>query len=117
MKTYTIYQIVLTDAQVNEVNRSGGVTPDFYARYSRTTFNPTEAVIVAARDLYNKVGKITADSLEGVFKIGNIGPEECIERLAPMKSLSVGDVVVDQDGNASVVASFGFADCNAFEVN
>ena len=37
-----------------------------------------------------------------------IGPEENIERLHPMYSTSVGDIVVDPEGNKHVVASLGF---------
>ena len=43
-----------------------------------------------------------------MFEVGNIGPEENIERLHPMYSTSVGDIVVDPEGNKHVVASFGF---------
>ena len=57
---------------------------------------------------YTHVSNITAEGLEDVFQIGNIGPEENIERLAPMYSVSVGDIVEDENGNKSVVASFGF---------
>ena len=57
---------------------------------------------------YEHVSNITADSLEGVFHVGNMGPEENIERFAPMHSLSVGDVVLDENGMYHMVASFGF---------
>ena len=45
--------------------------------------------------------------LEGVFEVGNIGPEENIERSKSMYP-TVGDIVVDPEGNKHVVASFGF---------
>ena len=43
-----------------------------------------------------------------VFNIGNIGPESKIKRLAPMHSVSVGDVIVDAEGHAVYVSTFGF---------
>ena len=58
--------------------------------------------------LYSHVSNIEAADLNGVFHIGNVGPEENIERLAPMFSVSVGDIIVDEAGIASVVDSFGF---------
>ena len=43
-----------------------------------------------------------------MFEVGNIGPEENIERLAPMYSVSVGDVVENETGDQFVCASFGW---------
>ena len=47
-------------------------------------------------------------TMEDVYEIGNIGPEENIERIAPMYSVSVGDVVEDENGIKSVVSRVGF---------
>lgn len=104
---YAVFQINLTNEQVNEVNTSKDY-PAFYKAYLDTTFRPTQESVLAARGMYEQVAVIEAADLEGVFHIGNMGPEEKITRLAPMHSVSVGDVVVDEDGNAFVVASFGF---------
>ena len=35
-------------------------------------------------------------------------PEENIQRLSPMYSVSVGDIIEDESGVKNVVASFGF---------
>jgi hypothetical protein len=43
-----------------------------------------------------------------VFHTGNVGPEDRIERLAQMSSVSVGDLIVAENGERHVVASFGF---------
>ena len=56
------------------------------------------------------MSNIEADSLEGVFHIGNVGPEENIERISTMHSLSVGDIVEDGSVAMSVVAGYGFKD-------
>jgi hypothetical protein len=102
---YTVYQIVLTAAQRAAIN---GGDQELFNRYSDTKFAPKVAAIHAAADLYKPVAKIEAADLDEVFDIGNIGPEESITRLAPMHSVSVGDVIVDEQGRAVVVDSIGF---------
>ena len=64
--------------------------------------------VLAVRDLYEHVATIDAESLNEVFEIGNMGPEENITRLKPMYSASVGDIVVDPIGKEYLVASIGF---------
>ena len=58
--------------------------------------------------LYTHVANIEANDLDEVFDIGNIGPECNIERLGRMHSVSVGDVIVAEDGTMAVVADMGF---------
>ena len=107
---YTVKQIHLTDDQINQVNTNPDVIPDFYKRYLDATMFPMSAeVIQAAYDDYKVVAKIDAYDLEEVFKIGNgMGDKTAITRLAPMHSVSVGDIVVTEDGKEYYVASFGF---------
>lgn len=57
---------------------------------------------------YEEVATIEADDLDEVFQIGNIGPEERIERLNRMHSVSVGDVISDVYMQCWVVKDFGF---------
>ena len=57
---------------------------------------------------YDIVCEFEAADLDEVFKIGNIGPEEKITRIAPMHSVSVGDVIRDDRGRCFVVSSIGF---------
>lgn len=114
--TYTVYQINLTDEQSDEVNResrASGEYPAFYKRYLYTTVSPSAESVGAAWNAgdYTPACRIEAGSLEGVFEVGNIGPEESIERLGVMHSISVGDVVEGPDGNRHFVAAFGFEDC------
>ena len=97
-KLFTVYQINLSDDEFSAHRET----------YLNTIFQPTDAAILAARGLYKPVAYIQAESLGRVFDIGNIGPEKDIERLAPMHSVSVGDVIVDEDGHAVYVAPFGF---------
>jgi hypothetical protein len=111
---YDLYQIRLTDEQIAEVNASAGETPEFYKKYISLTISPTSLKVFDARDMYSKVAVIEADNLEQVFRIGNMGPESAITRLAGMKSVSVGDVVVDRYGAAYVCATFGWNEVEGF---
>lgn len=100
MSKYTVFQINLSDEQ-----------HDIHAireLYLDTIMSPTDKAIAAARDLYEKVAVIEADSFDGVFEIGNIGPEQNIERLAPMHSVSVGDIILADSGEVVYVAPYGF---------
>ena len=59
-------------------------------------------------NLYTGVAEIKATCLDEVFQVGNIGPESQITRLDRMASISVGDLIEDEDGTRHVVANFGF---------
>ena len=110
---YKIFQIQLTDAEVAMINANGhDSVPKQKLRLdiSMSFGEPIGGLVkeALAADYYTHVGNITANDLEDVFNVGNIGPEENIERLDRMSSLSVGDVVEDENGVRHVVASFGF---------
>ena len=57
---------------------------------------------------YEEVCAIEAEDLDEVFEIGNIGPEEKIERFGPMHSVSVGDIIRTDKYECYVVKPFGF---------
>jgi hypothetical protein len=57
---------------------------------------------------FGLVCEIAATSLNEVFDIGNIGPEEKIVRHDRMHSVSVGDIIQDPDGVFHMVDDFGF---------
>ena len=105
MQKYTVFQINFTDEQEDEINASAK-RPAFYETYLDTIVSPTADNIIAARSMYQPVAVIEATSFDHVFSIGNIGPERNIQRLAPMHSLSVGDVIVDEKGVAKFVNSY-----------
>ena len=113
MSKFKVYQIQLTDAEVAMINANGhDSVPKQKLRLniSMPRCVPVGGLVkeALAADYYTHVGNITANDLEDVFNVGNIGPEENIERLDRMSSLSVGDVVEDEHGVRHVVASFGF---------
>jgi hypothetical protein len=65
--------------------------------------------IAAISDEYRMVALIDGETLDDVFSIGNMGPESKIERVEPMHSVSVGDIIQDViDNKTFVVAKFGF---------
>jgi len=116
MKTFKIFQIHLTEAEVDTINETGDhfAVPKQAARVRLQfgTDNPK-----AADDLVNDafsngffkyVGNIRANDLEGAFETSNVGPEENIERFSQMHSISVGDVILDEDGKFWLTASVGF---------
>lgn len=102
---YSVYQINLTDEQYND--------PTIRDLYLDTCLKPTVGAISRAKSLYKKVAEIDANSFNDVFEIGNIGPEKSIKRFAPMHSVSVGDVIVNDGMNfAKFVDSYGFESVN-----
>ena len=109
---YKLFQIHVTKAEHNKINAEGHDSVEKHKMKLDMSFSKDEASIAKKafeKGYYTHVSNITTDKgLEGVFEVGNIGPEENIERLHPMYSTSVGDIVVDPEGNKHVVASFGF---------
>ncbi len=110
---YKVYQIQLTNAEIDLINEKGHDAVHKQSLKLDMSFpgkKDTGSVAADAfkRGYYTHVSNITADNLEGVFHTGNMGPEENIERLTRMHSVSVGDIVEDATGKQSVVASYGF---------
>ena len=112
---FAIYQIQITDAQIGLINETGdfGAVPAQKAKMDMTIdFNGSKIGGLASDSFdagyYTHVANIEAADYNGVFEVGNIGPEENIERLTRMSSVSVGDVIVGEDGTMAVVAPTGF---------
>jgi hypothetical protein len=111
---YAVYQIQLTDAEFDLINEKGhDAVPANVARLNMTMDYSGNRIEKLAYDAfeagyYTHVANIEANNLNQVFDIGNIGPMKSIERIAPMSSVSVGDIIVDEDGQMTVVAPVGF---------
>lgn len=117
---FALYQIHLTADEVETIQRTGlhNSVPKQVANLDIQSRADMEQAVEEAWDagFYTHVANITAENLEDVFKIGNVGPEENIERLSEMHSVSVGDVVIqapDEKGNLDcmgrhIVACVGF---------
>jgi|SRR6056300_1238781 len=90
---YTVLQVTKQfreDPQNFEARFTGDVDPVFFLK------------------AYKEVAAIEAKDLNEVFEIGNIGPEEKIERLDRMHSISVGDIIRDDHNRCFVVSPVGF---------
>ena len=77
--------------------------PDTPFSYGMGKFDP-----VANIKHYEHVANLDASDLNEAYQIGNIGPEEAYTRFKPMHSVSVGDILVDDEGTVSIVAGTGF---------
>lgn len=115
MAKFAIYQIQLTDEQKRTINTTGShdSVPAQKAKLDMTMdFGGHKIGGLAAdafdRGYYTHVANITAENYQDVFEIGNIGPDENIERLTRMYSISVGDMIIGEDGSMAVVSSYGF---------
>ena len=98
MNQYAVFQIQLTREDAIAANR-GDYVPKFHAWREALGAGLTAEVNPAPGldgGFYEHVCDIEADTLDHVFEIGNVGPEERITRHAPMHSISVGDVIVTQ---------------------
>ena len=98
MKKFNVYQLQGSDFRDERFDLSFGKDPKSLAE---KLFNDWS---------YTLVSEITAPDLDGVFQVGNIGPESYIRRIADrMASVSVGDVIEDTDTQEKyLVANFGF---------
>ena len=117
---FAIYQIQLTSDQVDLINAKGhSAVPAQIAKLDMTMDFAGNKIGGLASDAfdagyYTHVANIEATDYNNCFEVGNIGPEENIERLSRMSSLSVGNVIVGEDGTMAVIAPVGFV---AFSFN
>jgi len=112
---FAIYQIQITEAQRKTINESKDfdAVPAFAAKIKmKTHFSGNKIGGLASEAFeagyYTHVANITAEDYNDCFEVGNIGPDENIERLSRMSSLSVGDVIVAEDGTVAVIDPVGF---------
>ena len=121
LKKFKVYQIILTKEEINKINTSheghGAVLK--HRLNQDIGFFEEKAGHLAwigwVMNYYTHVCNILAEDLNGVFEVGNnfkhlnnIGPEEQYERICPMHSISVGDIIEDENGEKHVVANWGF---------
>lgn len=107
---YKVFQVNLTQAESALVN-SGVKIPrfEFYKQVAMPMSDePVGDLIRRNWSYFEHTANIDANSLEGVFQVGNIGPEDSITRLQPMTSVSVGNVIEDPQGFRWYVAPMGF---------
>ena len=109
---FTVWQIQYSDADIEAIN--AGETNAKREAKTEMNFDFSGENISGIADqaltdgLYSHVSDIRAETPNQCFEIGNIGPESAITRFSRMSSLSVGDIIVDVEGNVLVVANYGF---------
>ena len=114
---YSVYQINLSEAQINLINEKGfDAVPEQKVKMDmQFDFGGKGIENIASQAFadghYGKVCMIEANNLDQVFHVGNVGPESLIDRgplNTQMASISVGDIIEDEAGNRVVVSNFGF---------
>ena len=109
---FKVFQIRPSNSVVEAVNSIGHSAaakahPIWEAKLG--TMHGSEGYKSQYSEHYEHVCDIEAEDLNDVFHIGNMGPEEKINRFAPMHSISVGDIVVDELGVSHMVDPIGFS--------
>ena len=104
-----VYQIQLTDEDINIINTGGEYTPRinaYFKRHFETSFDPYNF------EHYTHVANVDVDGFEQAFEAMNLWEESSlfdrVEKLGRCSSMSVGDIVADHDGKLYRCASFGF---------
>ena len=95
--------------KVYQIKDQKAIYPDVSFTYGMGGFQPKDHF-----DKYVHVADLDVATLDDAFEVGNMGPEEKITRHNKMSSVSVGDILVDDQADTYVVASFGFdkIDCD-----
>ena len=104
-----VFQIVI-DSNLSELINSEGWDCHVKAK-SYLLAQDGDAKIALQNGCYTHVANIVADDINHAFEAGNCGPEDRIERLAQMRSVSVGDILVDDEG-AWLVMPVGYREVN-----
>ena len=89
--------------KVYQIKDQKAIYPDVSFMYGMGGFQPKDHF-----DKYVHVADLDVDTLDDAFEVGNMGPEEKITRHNKMSSVSVGDILVDDQADTYVVAGIGF---------
>lgn len=102
----TVYQIRLTDEQIDAVN-AGKTVPEFVA-WNRMMLG-AEKFSEDYLPLYTKAFEVDTNDLDTCFEVTNgIGNTYLATRFGRPRSASVGDIFVDNNGDCFIVDTFGF---------
>ena len=104
-----VYQIQLTNEEINTINSDGEYTPRIKAYFDRQFESTFKAENF---QYYTHVANVDVDGFEQAFEAMNLWAESSlfdrVERIGRCSSMSVGDIIADHDGTLYRVASFGF---------
>lgn len=110
-----VYQIRLTDAEVDAINRDElfPKAKAFFGREFESTFKAENF------QYYTHVANVATHEMESAFRAMNLWDESDIyvERLGPCSSMSVGDILELEDGSKYRCASFGFTQLENYQAD
>jgi len=110
--SYKVYQLKIARHVYDYVNQVGHrEAAEKYPEYKISMdvrFEGSEKWEPWMFEHFGLVCEIDATNLDGVFHVGNVGPEEKIVRHDRMHSVSVGDIIEDESGIFHMVDDFGF---------
>ena len=108
---FKVLQIQLTDTEVDMVNEGVQVRKHVLKTHmfgKKVVSNATEALNLG---YYDHVMTVDAKNLEDVYAIGNFMHDRDLDKVqvhGTFSSVSVGDVVIDENNWAFVVDNFGY---------
>ena len=106
-KMWKLHQIRLEDKLVELINKEGWKCHVKALAWTEAQLKG-DPTIGLTHDCYEHVANVIADDLEHVFEVGNIGPEDRLERIRDMHSISVGDIIENAEGIRFVCKRIGW---------
>ena len=108
---FKVYQIQLTDAEIDMVNEGVQVRKHVLKTHMFGKSVMPSATKAMYLGYYDHVLTVDAKNLEDVFYIGNFMDDRNLDKVrvhGTFSSVSVGDVIVDENDHAFVVDTYGF---------
>jgi len=109
---YKLFQISVPREQMLEVNRLGWA--EAFKKYplveaqQALCMGGSESWVTSYDSLFTHVADLAADNLEEAFRLHNFQEEDKITRYARQHSLSVGDILVGEYGDAHMCDNSGW---------
>ena len=92
-----VYQIQLTNEEVDIVNSDGEYTPRLKAFFGRSLDSKFKAENF---QYYNHVANVDTNDMEEAFRAMNLWDDAAqVQKFGPCSSMSVGDILVMEDGS------------------
>lgn len=107
-KIFKLYQIVIDSQLSNLINSEGwDCHIDALSYRQASEGDPSFGII---NDCYTHVADLVCDDLDHCFEVGNVGPEDRFVKKVGVNrtSVSVGDLLEDEDGLLHLVDRIGF---------
>lgn len=108
---YKVLQIQLTKAEIDMVNSGVELRKHVLKSWMFGKHVVKNAKKALDADYYDHVMTVDAKNLEDVYAVGNFMHDRDMDKVqvhGTFSSVSVGDIVIDENGLAFVVDMFGF---------